>query len=141
MRSTISILLLAVLAFSISAQETAPAATANAQSASQAKTMRIKMSPPIVSNGLLIHPQPIYAQGAKDKKVEGTVKLHVVIATDGTIKQLDVLFGDPLLTQPTLDAVRQWKYRPTLLNGQPVEVDTEITAIFKLSDKKHGKAK
>ena len=103
--------------------------------------MRIKMSTPIVNNGLLIHPQPIYPQEAKDKKVEGTVRLHVVIAIDGTIKQLDVLSGDPLLTQPTLDAVHQWKYRPTLLNGQPVEVDTEITAIFTLKDKKHGKAK
>jgi protein TonB len=59
--------------------------------------------------------------------------LHALIAKDGTVQQLEVMSGHPLLVQAALDAVKQWRYRPTLLNGEPVEVDTTIDVIFTLN--------
>jgi TonB family protein len=64
---------------------------------------------------------------------EGTVELHAIIATDGSIRSLQVLEGDSLFYQSALDAVRQWRYKPTFLNGLPVKVDTHITVIYKLN--------
>ena len=61
------------------------------------------------------------------------MKLHAIIAKDGTIQNLEVIAGHPLLVQAALDAVRQWRYQPTLLNGEPVEVDTTIDVIFSLN--------
>jgi protein TonB len=61
------------------------------------------------------------------------VRLHAIIGKDGSVQQLEVLTGHPLLVQAALDAVRQWRYRPTLLNGEPVEVDTTIDVIFSLN--------
>ena len=65
--------------------------------------------------------------------------VHVVIGVDGTVTQADVISGEPLLSQSALDAVRQWKYRPTLLNGEAVEVDTVVVVIYKLNGKKPKK--
>jgi periplasmic protein TonB len=77
---------------------------------------------------------PIYPPLARQTRISGTVRLHAIIAKDGTIKQLEVISGHPLLVQAALDAVRQWRYRPTLLNGEPVEVDTTIDVIFSLNE-------
>jgi len=60
-------------------------------------------------------------------------ELHALIATDGAVRSLQVLEGDPMFYQSALDAVRQWRYKPTFLNGRPVEVDTHITVIYKLN--------
>ncbi len=67
------------------------------------------------------------------KRVQGIVKLHVIIGKDGSVSQVEAISGHPLLIQAAIDAVRQWKYRPTLLNGEPVEVDTTIDIIFTLN--------
>jgi len=77
--------------------------------------------------------QPIYPPLARQTRISGTVRLHAIISKDGTIQQLEVLSGHPLLQQAALDAVRQWRYQPTLLNGEPVEVDTTIDVIFSLN--------
>ena len=77
--------------------------------------------------------QPIYPPLARQTRISGTVKLHAIIGKDGTVQQLQVMSGHPLLVQSALDAVRQWRYQPTLLNGDPVEVDTEIDVIFSLA--------
>lgn len=88
-----------------------------------------------VQSALLIHRvEPIYPPIAKQTHMQGTVQLHAVIARDGSIESLEVLSGNPLLIQSARDAVRQWRYRPTLLGGEPVEVDTYITVIFRLGD-------
>jgi periplasmic protein TonB len=76
---------------------------------------------------------PLYPPLARQTRISGTVRLHAIIAKDGTIQQLEVISGHPLLVQAALDAVRQWRYRPTLLNGEPVEVDTTIDVIFSLN--------
>ena len=59
--------------------------------------------------------------------------MHAIIANDGSVSQLEVISGDLLLVKASLDAVRQWKYRITYLNGEPVEVDTTIDVIFTLN--------
>ncbi|MGH9627200.1 MAG: energy transducer TonB [Bryobacteraceae bacterium] len=75
---------------------------------------------------------PVYPRLARDMRLSGTVKLVGVIAKDGTIQRLEVVQGHPLLTAAALDAVRQWVYRPTLLNGKPVEVIAPIEVHFRL---------
>ncbi len=76
--------------------------------------------------------QPDYPPLARQTRREGRVELHAIIATDGTIQSLEVRSGDALFRQSALEAVRQWRYRPTVLNGQPVQVDTTITVIYTL---------
>jgi periplasmic protein TonB len=77
--------------------------------------------------------QPMYPPLARQTRISGTVRLHAIIGKDGAITQLEVMSGHPLLQQSALDAVRQWRYQPTLLNGDPVEVDTTIDVIFSLN--------
>jgi protein TonB len=76
---------------------------------------------------------PAYPQPARQLRISGTVHLLGTIAKNGTIQRLQVLSGHPLLRQAALDAVSQWIYRPTVLNGQPVEVEAPIDVIFTLS--------
>jgi len=77
--------------------------------------------------------QPMYPPLARQTRISGTVKLHAIIGKNGVVEQLQVVSGHPLLVQSALDAVKQWRYQPTLLNGEPVEVDTEIDVIFSLA--------
>jgi protein TonB len=76
--------------------------------------------------------EPVYPALAKQIGRGGHVELRAIIATDGTIQSLQVVGGDPMFYQSALDAVQQWRYRPTVLNGQPVEIDTYITVIYYL---------
>lgn len=76
--------------------------------------------------------QPKYPEAALNNRITGTVELHVVFEKGGTVKLVEVVSGNPLLAQAAVDAVRQWKYPPTMLNGQPVEVDTLIFVTFAL---------
>jgi TonB family protein len=76
---------------------------------------------------------PKYPKEARKQHVEGKVRLHAVIAKDGSIKNLEVISGDPLLVEAALKAVRQWRYSPMLINGRPAEVDTTIDVEFALN--------
>jgi periplasmic protein TonB len=76
---------------------------------------------------------PLYPAMARQMRIAGTVELAGVIGTDGRIRELRVTSGHPFLVQAALEAVRQWVYRPTLLGGEPVEVITTITVVFRLS--------
>jgi protein TonB len=88
-----------------------------------------------VTQGLKVHDvTPQYPQMAKIARVQGPVVLAAVIGKDGTIQNLRVVStASPLLNQAALEAVKQWRYRPYILNGEPVEVDTTITVNFTLS--------
>jgi len=77
--------------------------------------------------------QPVYPPLARQTRISGTVRLHAIIGKDGTIQSLEVVSGHPLLQQAALDAVRQWRYQPTLLNGDAVDVDTTVDVIFSLN--------
>jgi protein TonB len=86
-----------------------------------------------VSQGLLIKKvQPTYPRNALTMHVEGTVLLIATIAPSGSISAVKVLSGEPLLTKAAVDAVKQWKYKPYMLNGEPVEIQTQVTVDFKL---------
>jgi protein TonB len=83
---------------------------------------------------MLIHRvEPIYPTLPRQTRREGRVELRAIIGTDGTVRSLQFLDGDSMFYQSALDAVRQWRYKPTLLNGRAVEVDTHITVIYKLN--------
>lgn len=82
---------------------------------------------------LIYRVEPMYPPLAREIRRGGRVELRAVIATDGTIQSLQVVSGEPLFLQSALAAVRQWRYRPTVLNGRPVEIDTFITVTYNLS--------
>jgi protein TonB len=83
----------------------------------------------------LIHRvEPIYPPLAKQIQREGRVELRAIISTAGTIESLEVISGDPLFIQSALAAVREWRYRPTILNRRPIEVGTHITVIYTLNN-------
>jgi len=96
-------------------------------------------SRPVRVGGIVRPPQvlsrvnPVYPPLAKQSRVSGVVKLEGIIAKDGTIQQLKVLSGHPLLVKAALEAVTSWRYTPTLLNGEPVEVIAPIDVNFVLS--------
>ena len=85
--------------------------------------------------GALVHyVKPVYPQIAIQTRTQGTVELHAVISREGVIESLQLVSGHPLLSRAALEAVRQWRYRPYLLNGQAVEVETQITVNFTLGN-------
>jgi protein TonB len=87
-----------------------------------------------VTQGMVVHRvNPTYPPLARTARVQGAVVLAAIIGKDGAIQNLHVISGHPLLTQAALDAVKQWRYKPYILNGEPVEVDTQITVNFTLS--------
>ena len=82
---------------------------------------------------MLVHRvEPQYPPLARQIHREGQVELHAIISTDGSIQSLQVVSGDPLFLRSATDAVSQWRYRPTTLSGQPVEIETYITVIYTL---------
>jgi protein TonB len=92
----------------------------------------VRVSEPMQQAQLITRIVPRYPPLAIQTRTEGTVLLHAIISVDGRITALEVVSGQPLLVQAALDAARQWRYRPTYLNGEPVEVETSITVIFRL---------
>ena len=87
-----------------------------------------------VSEGLLIHQvKPPYPPIALTAHVQGEVILQAVIGKDGTIQNLHVVSGHPMLIKAAVDAVQQWRYRPYMLNGEPVEVETQVRVNFTIS--------
>jgi protein TonB len=98
--------------------------------ASQPRTVVLSRG---VTEGLLIQKiRPEYPALARQMRVQGSVLLHAIIGRDGTIQHLQVVSGHPLLAKAALDAVQRWRYRPYLLNNEPVEVETQITVNFML---------
>lgn len=88
-----------------------------------------------VSKGLIIRKElPIYPPSARSARIQGSVVMNAVISRTGDIVSLDVVSGHPMLAPAALDAVKQWKYRPYMLNGNAVEVETTITVSFTLSE-------
>lgn len=95
-------------------------------------TLRVRVSQGVSIGRLLNKVEPVYPRLARDARVHGQVLLTAIISKDGTIQDLRVLSGHPLLVPAALGAVRQWRYRPYLLNGEPVEVETQVTVNFTL---------
>lgn len=93
----------------------------------------IRVSSQIQAARILRRVQPVYPPIAIATRTSGIVRLRAVIAVDGTIAELNVIAGHPLLVRAAIDAVSQWRYRPTVLNGIPVPVDTQIEVNFTLA--------
>jgi periplasmic protein TonB len=87
-----------------------------------------------VTLGLILHKvEPAYPLLAKEARIQGNVVLRAIISKDGVIQDLQAVSGHPMLLPAAIEAVKQWRYRPYLLNGAPVEVETTITVIFALT--------
>jgi TonB family protein len=93
----------------------------------------VNVAPGIMAGNKLSGPIPKYPDAAKKARIQGTVELNAIIGKDGTVEQLTVVSGPKELQQSALDAVRQWIYKPFLLNGNPVEVKTTINVIYTLA--------
>ena len=94
---------------------------------------RIRVSAGVQQGNLVNRVNPVYPPIAKAARISGTVVLQAEISKQGTIENLHVLSGHPMLVQSALDAVKQWRYKPYMLNGEPVPVETTITVNFTLS--------
>jgi TonB family protein len=81
---------------------------------------------------LLSRVEPVYPEDAERQRIEGVVKLHMIIDRDGNIQDVDKMTGPPLLVAAAANAVRQWRYKPTSLGGQPVEAGVDVTVTFRL---------
>jgi periplasmic protein TonB len=96
-------------------------------------TRQIKVGGNLQAANLIRKVMPIYPALAKSARLQGTVRFTATIGRDGTVRDLQVMSGPSILDQPAIDAVKQWLYRPTLLNGEPIEVITQIDVNFSLN--------
>jgi len=102
------------------------------QALSTAPPMRIRQGGNVILTTLVHKVPPTYPDKAMAAHSQGSVVLHVVIGTDGTVKSAEPVSGDPVLAEAAVVAVKQWIYKPTLLNGDPCEVDSTVTVDFRL---------
>lgn len=132
LRLLVAVLFLSFCATSpLNGQDPAPpAANSDAR-----KPTRIRIGGNVAAAKLTHFVHPVYPPLARQTRISGTVRLHAVISTDGRVQSLETVSGHPLLIQAALDAVHQWTYQPTLLNGEPVEVDTVIDIVFSLDER------
>lgn len=114
-------------------QPAAPIAAAAIAAAKAPVAGRITVGGNVQAAMIVTKVPPIYPDLAKRARVSGVVQLSAVIAKDGTVQQLNVVSGPPLLIQAALDAVKQWVYQPTMVGGSPVEVETTIDINFTLN--------
>lgn len=98
----------------------------------KAAPSRIRVGGNVQAAKMLRQIMPVYPPIAKTAHISGTVVLHAVIGKDGSVQDLQYVSGPPLLMKNAMDAVKQWRYQPTQLNGEPVEVDTTISVVFTL---------
>jgi TonB family protein len=108
------------------------AASAVSDSKAPSPVRSIHVSPEVMAGNKLSGPNPKYPEIAKKAKIEGTVVLKAIIGKDGTVENLQVVSGAPMLISSSMDAVRQWTYKPYLLNGDPIEVETRINVTYNL---------
>jgi len=98
-----------------------------------ATPQRVRVSQGVVSGLKVRDVKPNYPPLARQARIQGTVVLHALIGKDGSITNLTLISGHPMLAPAAIEAVKQWKYKPYLLNGEPVEVDTEVQVNFTLA--------
>jgi protein TonB len=108
----------------------APAPPAAAPAATSPAEPKPRSGGNIQQAVLIYRKEAEYPKIAKQTGAKGTVALNATIGADGNIKKVKVISGPPMLTNAAVEAVKQWRYRPTLLNGQPVETDTQIMVNF-----------
>jgi TonB family protein len=102
---------------------------------------RLRVPGDVMANKLIYIEPPVYPQIAVVARVSGIVMLNAVVAEDGTVEELMSISGPALLRQAAIYAVREWRFEPTLLNGQPIEVETTVPIRFDLEDAREYKSK
>ena len=111
----------------------APSVPVLAKSPEPTPVKRIRVASRVVEANLIHDVPPQYPPEAGRARLEGAVVLMAVIGQDGSVKDVRVESGLPILAQAAIDAVKQWRYKPYLIDGEPVEVDSRITINFTLS--------
>ena len=136
-----ALLLLCLLPAAIYAQDQAIApsqapasAPAPAPAAPSTPPDKIRVGGNVMMAKLVSQTMPVYPQIAKQAHISGTVVLHAILGKDGSVQDLQYISGPPLLMKAAMDAVRQWRYEPVLLNGEAVTVDTTVSVVFQLGD-------
>jgi TonB family protein len=92
-----------------------------------------KTGPPVTIGKLIKRVPPKYHEEAREKSIQGTVILNVILRRDGSVLVQDVAEGDPILAPAAIEAVKQWRYEPSLINGEPIELQTKIKVVFALN--------
>jgi protein TonB len=110
-----------------------PSTIISSEPAAAGAPKRIRIGASVQQAKLIAKVQPIYPPDAKARRIQGVVKMQAILGKDGKVENLEVLSGDPMLAAAALEAVRQWQYETTLLNGDPVEVMTEVDVNFTLA--------
>jgi protein TonB len=101
--------------------------------ASSANVQRIRVGGNVQAAMVVYAPKPVYPPLAKQARIQGVARFNVIIGKDGTVQDIQAVSGEPLLVEAAIDVVRQWVYKPTWLNGNPVEVSTVVDVNFTLS--------
>ena len=102
--------------------------------AAQAVPQRVRVSSAVEHALLVKKVQPVYPADAKAQHIQGTVVLKAIIDKEGSVASLEVVSGHPMLVPPAIEAVKQWKYKPYLLNGDSVEVETQVSVNYTLAN-------
>ena len=100
---------------------------------STAPQPRVRQGEKVTAASIIRQDLPHYPDEARKEHIQGKVILHVIIGTNGVVKNLELVSGDPALTDAAIEAVKKWRYKPTLLDGTPVEVDTTVTVTFQMN--------
>jgi TonB family protein len=108
-------------------------ATEQARTEDSSPPKRIRVGGNVQAANLIYKVTPLYPPEAKEARVQGTVRMNVTVGSDGTVTHVELESGDPLLAPAAMEAVKAWIYRPTLLNGEPVEVVTKVDVNFTLT--------
>ncbi len=94
---------------------------------------RVRVSADVAQKLVAKSVPPHYPKEAREQDIQGSVLMNVIITKDGDVAKCDLASGHPALAQAAIDAVKRWKYRPYLLNGEPVEIETQVKVNFTLS--------
>jgi len=117
----------------------APATQRPAEQSTPAAPAPARVGGTVMPAKMIRHVKPVYPEIAKERHVAGTVVLHAIIAKDGSVHDITVVSGSPLLCDAAVDAVKQWRYEPTRFKGELVEVSTTISLVFSLDKKTNSR--
>jgi periplasmic protein TonB len=99
----------------------------------KSRPQRIRVGGNVQAAKIISRVQPQYPKNAKEQRITGTVRLHVIIGTNGSVQEVTVMSGEPSLADAAVEAVRQWKYKVSTIHGEPVEIETVVDVNFSLT--------
>jgi len=127
------VILASAFSFAQQAGNEGSGSTSDAPKAAPARPPRARVSSGVMAGLLMTKVQPKYPEDAKQAGIQGQVVLKALIDKEGNVQDLEVVSGHERLAPAAIEAVKQWRYKPFLLNGQPVNVETQVTVNFALS--------